>query len=270
MLEISVFDDFLTYFEDCKCAYGLHFYPDFSKYVTIQFSCVSCALYLVLVGLLTLAVKQGVIATLQKTNLHLKRFLFLYNVFQVVVCSYVAFSILPMFYFQQLGWNHTEPDKTTEFSCFIFYLTKYLDFLDTVIIILKGNWRQLSFLHVFHHATMPIAFANCFHCGWMYGFALWNVVLNSLVHVALYSHYTITSLGMKNPFRKYITKFQLTQFVILVCTKFVIWYRHPHQRIGAVQDFCYQWYMFYLFSRFYDSAYKKKKQREKEGNKKCA
>ena len=59
---------------------GKQFYPDFSKYVTIQFSCVSCALYLAFVGLLTLAVKQGVLGPLQKTNPHLKRFLFLYNV----------------------------------------------------------------------------------------------------------------------------------------------------------------------------------------------
>lgn len=29
-----------------------------------------------------------------------------------------------------------------------------LDFMDTVFIILKKSWRQLSFLHVYHHTTI--------------------------------------------------------------------------------------------------------------------
>ena len=29
-----------------------------------------------------------------------------------------------------------------------------LDFMDTIFIVLKKSWRQLSFLHVYHHCTI--------------------------------------------------------------------------------------------------------------------
>jgi elongation of very long chain fatty acids protein 4 len=31
----------------------------------------------------------------------------------------------------------------------VFYLSKVLDFADTVFMVIKGNWRQLNFLHVY-------------------------------------------------------------------------------------------------------------------------
>lgn len=36
----------------------------------------------------------------------------------------------------------------------IFYLSKIFDFCDTVFIILRRKWRQLSFLHVYHHTSI--------------------------------------------------------------------------------------------------------------------
>ena len=36
----------------------------------------------------------------------------------------------------------------------IFYMSKILDFFDTVFIILRCRWRQLSFLHVYHHSSI--------------------------------------------------------------------------------------------------------------------
>ena len=36
----------------------------------------------------------------------------------------------------------------------VFYMSKILDFVDTVIIIVRRKWRQLSFLHVFHHVSI--------------------------------------------------------------------------------------------------------------------
>ena len=37
---------------------------------------------------------------------------------------------------------------------YMFYLSKILDFFDTVFIILGKKWKQLSFLHVYHHLTI--------------------------------------------------------------------------------------------------------------------
>jgi len=35
-----------------------------------------------------------------------------------------------------------------------FYISKLLELLDTVIFILRKKYSQVSFLHVFHHASM--------------------------------------------------------------------------------------------------------------------
>jgi hypothetical protein len=37
---------------------------------------------------------------------------------------------------------------------YMFYLSKILDFFDTIFIILGKKWKQLSFLHVYHHLTI--------------------------------------------------------------------------------------------------------------------
>ena len=45
---------------------------------------------------------------------------------------------------------------------FWHYLSKYLDFFDTIFIILRKKDAQLSFLHVYHHASI----------GWIWGLLL--------------------------------------------------------------------------------------------------
>ena len=37
---------------------------------------------------------------------------------------------------------------------YMFFLSKILDFFDTFFIILGKKWKQLSFLHVYHHLTI--------------------------------------------------------------------------------------------------------------------
>lgn len=44
--------------------------------------------------------------------------------------------------------------KEHEYYIFVHYLSKFLDLFDTIFIVLKKKDRQLSFLHVYHHATI--------------------------------------------------------------------------------------------------------------------
>merc|ERR1712167_51929 len=48
--------------------------------------------------------------------------------------------------------------------------------------------------------------------GWGSATAAYGAFINSVTHVLLYGHYFWTSLGYNNPFKAYITKFQLAQF----------------------------------------------------------
>ena len=36
----------------------------------------------------------------------------------------------------------------------MFYISKILDFFDTITIVLQKKWKQLSFLHVYHHSSV--------------------------------------------------------------------------------------------------------------------
>jgi elongation of very long chain fatty acids protein 4 len=84
-------------------------------------------------------------------------FKFLYNVIQVMLCSYMCieagmrayyagYTLLPCNTF-----NHLNPPIGQ--ILYIFYLSKILDFMDTFFIIAEKRWKQLSFLHVYHHAA---------------------------------------------------------------------------------------------------------------------
>ena len=37
-----------------------------------------------------------------------------------------------------------------------YYFSKIIELMDTILFILKKNQRQITFLHVYHHSTMPL------------------------------------------------------------------------------------------------------------------
>lgn len=39
---------------------------------------------------------------------------------------------------------------------YFYYITKYIDLLDTIFFVLRKKCRNLSELHLFHHSLMPI------------------------------------------------------------------------------------------------------------------
>ena len=39
-------------------------------------------------------------------------------------------------------------------ACWLFHISKAVDFLDTVFLVLKKDNKRLTYLHVFHHASM--------------------------------------------------------------------------------------------------------------------
>lgn len=100
-----------------------------------------------------------------------------------------------------------------------FYASKLIELSDTVLFLLRKNQRQVTFLHVYHHTTMPIFW--WIGAKWVPGGQpFFGVMLNSAVHVVMYSYYGLSALGphMRKYlwWKKYITKLQLAQFVIAI------------------------------------------------------
>ena len=38
----------------------------------------------------------------------------------------------------------------------LYYINKYIELLDTIFFVMRKKWNQVTFLHVYHHAIMPI------------------------------------------------------------------------------------------------------------------
>ncbi|KAL0699385.1 hypothetical protein Bca4012_055507 [Brassica carinata] len=105
---------------------------------------------------------------------------------------------------------NVKPKGPLFFWAQVFYLSKILEFGDTLLIILNKSFQRLSFLHVYHHATVVIL---CFT--WlrtrqsMFPVAL---VTNSTVHVIMYSYYFLCAVGWRPKWKRLVTDFQIVQF----------------------------------------------------------
>jgi len=86
--------------------------------------------------------------------------------------------------------------------------------------ILGKSFRQISFLQVFHHATIGMVWGLVLDSGWGSGTVAWGAFINSVTHVLLYTHYFVTSLGFQNPLKKALFSFQQAQ----VCKGYFYFY----------------------------------------------
>ncbi|XP_066110073.1 very long chain fatty acid elongase 4 [Saccopteryx bilineata] len=100
-----------------------------------------------------------------------------------------------------------------------YFVSKGIEYLDTVFFILRKKNNQVSFLHVYHHCTM-------FTLWWIGikwvagGQAFFGAQLNSFIHVIMYSYYGLTAFGQWIQkylwWKKYLTMLQLVQFFVTI------------------------------------------------------
>ncbi|KKA29731.1 hypothetical protein TD95_005345 [Thielaviopsis punctulata] len=93
-----------------------------------------------------------------------------------------------------------------------FYLSKFYEVLDTVIILAKG--KPSSTLQTYHHAGAMM----CMWAGirWMAPPIWLFVVYNSLIHSLMYTYYTVTAFNIRVPMviKRTLTTMQITQFLV--------------------------------------------------------
>jgi fatty acid elongase 3 len=144
----------------------------------------------------------------------------------------------------------------------IFYWSKFYELVDTFLLCLKGN-RTIP-LHLYHHAV--VLFVTWIACAYDIFEGLSVVILNSLVHVFMYTYYLLTVLGYKVWWKKHMTTLQIIQFLILFCYIVVcIYLSHTRaDQCGEPIHLPIIWGLFaidvsfiVLFSLFFLSTYKK-------------
>jgi hypothetical protein len=92
-----------------------------------------------------------------------------YNIAQVILNVYMIWGLAVVPFlpktFNIFGINAPYTARV-EYFVYIHYLSKFLDFFDTVFIILRGKDRQqLSFLHVYHHASIGMIWGTLLYIG---------------------------------------------------------------------------------------------------------
>jgi len=143
------------------------------------------------------------------------------------------------------------------FWFYVFYLSKYYELLDTVIIVLKN--RPVIFLHVYHHCiTLLLSFVmmdNGVAVQWL------DITANVLVHVPMYFYYAVSSLGISVWWKKYITLLQIVQFLVDIGGNLIgLYYIHSGHNCGGTPEVWWfgQAVLFsflVLFLAFYRSTY---------------
>lgn len=109
-------------------------------------------------------------------------------------------------------FNHERPP--IGFILYVFYLSKVLDFMDTFFIIAEKKWKQLSFLHVYHHTTIFLFYWLNINVGYD-GDVYLTIVLNGLIHTIMYTYYFVSLHTKEIPWKSILTLSQMIQFVLM-------------------------------------------------------
>eukprot|EP00529_Nitzschia_sp_RCC80_P031283 CAMPEP_0113484572 /NCGR_PEP_ID=MMETSP0014_2-20120614/24030_1 /TAXON_ID=2857 /ORGANISM="Nitzschia sp." /LENGTH=357 /DNA_ID=CAMNT_0000378177 /DNA_START=423 /DNA_END=1496 /DNA_ORIENTATION=- /assembly_acc=CAM_ASM_000159 len=201
----------------------------------------------------------------------LKETMVVYNGGQVLLNGWMVYRFIDSLVNKGhpfIGDLYTVQSGTT-FAVWVHYMDKYLEFFDTFFMVLRGRMDQVSFLHVYHHVSIAWAWWFAMVC-YPGGDAYFGALLNSWIHVMMYSYYTLSLLKFSCPWKKYLTQAQLLQFTsVVIYTGFSVAIQlrqrtaEPrHYACFAVQTF-EMVSLFFLFMHFYSKAYKKKKSQMK-------
>uniref|UniRef100_A0A8D2CZI8 Elongation of very long chain fatty acids protein n=1 Tax=Sciurus vulgaris TaxID=55149 RepID=A0A8D2CZI8_SCIVU len=128
----------------------------------------------------------------------LRGFMIAYNFSLVALSLYIVYEMV------RVAW--------------LFFFSKFIELIDTVIFILRKKDGQVTFLHVFHHSVLPWS--------WWWGVKIapggmgsFHAMVNSSVHVIMYLYYGLSALGpVAQPYlwwKKHMTAIQLLQFVLV-------------------------------------------------------
>ncbi|CAG5113187.1 Oidioi.mRNA.OKI2018_I69.chr2.g7316.t1.cds [Oikopleura dioica] len=120
----------------------------------------------------------------------------------------VAFNAYIFFEFLASGWattynlgcvnakpySYDEQSNRMANASLLYFISKHIEFMDTFLFIVMQKWRNVSTLHIFHHSSMAYAtwwttkFAPT-------GYGTFGQLLNSFIHVLMYSYYGLAALG---------------------------------------------------------------------------
>lgn len=222
------------------------------------------------VSLYLLFVKRwGPVMMKNRPAFELRRPIQIYNLFLVIGSFYISWNVGWNGWFTYYNWGCQAVDKSDRPEAmemarltYIFYLSKLIELLDTVFFVIRKKDNQVTPLHLIHHTALPIImwWACKFVPG---GHGSITGLLNSGVHVVMYSYYFLAAFGpAMEPYlwwKRYITRLQIAQFAFYWVHSVQMLFRH---NCGYPKTFAWviivpSTLFLFLFASFYRRSYSK-------------
>jgi len=210
------------------------------------------------IGSGALLVRYWKVELYEKHKLTWKRIMAGYNmvmaVYSLATCIVVFRSLRRTGVFGEC--DRMFADSNFEQAVYIFYLSKYVEFLDTYFLVIAG--KPVSWLQYFHHAGAAVdmwilsAYQN--EGVWIF------VQFNSFIHTIMYFYYALTALNYAVPLKMVVTTLQLIQLTVgcTISGKYMYYpcyEKNLPKMIGLAVTALYIHVLVLLFANFYLRQY---------------
>lgn len=217
----------------------------------------------------------GPIYMRDRKPMQLRNTLIIYNAGQVLLSGYMFYEHLMAGWLndyniscQLVDYNDNVRSRRMLNLCYVYYISKLSEFMDTVFFVLRKKKSQITWLHLYHHSLTPLE-------AWVLvkfiagGNATFPNILNNFVHVCMYFYYMMSAMGPQYQkylwWKKYMTELQIVQFILCIA----------HTIRALCSDCRFPIFVsglllinasifFVLFMNFYIQAYKNKHALEKK------
>lgn len=136
----------------------------------------------------------------------------------VVACQLLNFGR------ETMGCRPVDPFKRDDqtmgqiYYGYMFFVSRLVEFADTIFFVLRKKDNQVSSFHVFHHSSVPTTtwFFLKFAPGGNSGIFPF---VNTLIHTVMYTYYFLATFESMKPYlgwKKYLTQMQIVQFLIII------------------------------------------------------
>lgn len=201
-----------------------------------------------------------------RAPLQLRWLMVAYNFFMVLV-SLAIFLMLGFYgWFSKYDWKCQPVDYSNSPDAVVmvhlawwYYISKYIEFCDTIFFVARKKFGHVSTLHVIHHGVMPLSvwWGVKFTPG---GHSTFFAFLNSFVHVLMYFYYGVAAIGPHMYkylwWKKYMTCIQMVQFIGIFVHSFQLLFRDCNYPRGFMWWIGFHAVMFwFLFYDFFKNAY---------------
>lgn len=157
----------------------------------------------------------------------LKTVIAIYNIFQVCSCATIIYRVIHSgwtTHFKLIGCqppDFSDSEMGVRMAGLMWWnmMLKMVEFVETIFFVLRKKFNQVSFLHVYHHVS-SLAMSWLVAKYYPGGMLSFTVLLNSSIHVLMYTYYLLSSFGpyMQNKLKHIkpkLTMLQLVQLLIL-------------------------------------------------------